>query len=165
MRCRSCAGRLLLYVICSPLVEVSIYFEGVIMKRILGKVTRKIAKENNIEEQANKKIVLYDNDRKHCQNKHAKEFGDMKTFHYVMDNLEYIIENPDHVFYVKNNSTLEYYKTFDFGITVRVKVEEGPELRVKTVFTVKNTKIENRLKDKEYNKYVISEETMNARNS
>lgn len=29
------------------------------MKRILGRVTNEIAKNNNIEEHANKKIVLY----------------------------------------------------------------------------------------------------------
>lgn len=124
------------------------------MKRILGRVTKKIADENNLVDYANKKIVLYDNDRRHCE-KHALEFGDMKTFHYIMDNLEYIIENPDYVFYIKNKSTLEYYKTFGFGITVRVKVEPGSELKVKTVFRVNETKIENRIKREAYNKYVI----------
>lgn len=126
------------------------------MKRILGKVTKKIAQENNIDEYANKKIVLYDNDRKHCE-KHIHEFGDIKTFHYVMNNLEEIIENPDYVFFVKNKSTLEYYKTFGFGITVRVKVQPGNELKVKTVFTVTNEKIKNRIKNEVYNKYVIKE--------
>lgn len=48
------------------------------MKRILGKVKKEIAIKNNIE-----------------------EYADKKTFHYIMDNLEYIIENPDEVFYVK----------------------------------------------------------------
>lgn len=126
------------------------------MKRILGRVTKKIAEENNIADYANKKIVLYDNDRKHCE-KHIHEFGDTKTFHYVMNNLEDIIENPDYVFYIKNKSTLEYYKTFGFGITVRVKVEPGNELKVKTVFTVRDTKIDNRIKNKDYNKYVVKE--------
>lgn len=85
---------------------MDLLIEGVIVKRILGKVTKEIAIKNNLEEYANKKIVLYDNDRRHCQKRHAHEFGDIKTFHYVMDNLEYIIKNPDQVFYVKNKSTL-----------------------------------------------------------
>lgn len=133
------------------------------MKRILGEVTKEIAQDNNIPEYANKKIVLYDNDRRHCKNRHANEFGDLKTFHYVMDNLEEIISNPDQVFYKKNTSSLEYYKTFGFGITVRVRVEPGLELKVKTVFTVKPKKIENRVKNEAYNKYVISEEEMMKR--
>nr|DAU67740.1 MAG TPA: nuclease [Caudoviricetes sp.] len=125
------------------------------MKRILGKVTKEIADKNNISEYANKKIVLYDNDRRHCA-KHKEEFGDIKTFHYVMDNLEDIIANPDYVFYVKNKNTLEYYKIYGFGITVRVKVEPGNELKVKTVFTVTKNKIDNRIKREAYNKYVVN---------
>ncbi len=126
------------------------------MKRILGRVTKKIAESNNIDEYANKKIVLYDNDRRHCE-KHIKDFGDKKAFHYVMDNLEYIIDNPDHVFYIKNKSTLEYYKTLGPEVTVRVKIEPGTELKVKTVFPVKREKIENRIKHETYNKYVVKE--------
>ena len=126
------------------------------MKRILGRVTKEIAEENGLNEYANKKIVLYDNDRKHCE-KHIVDFGDKKTFHYVMDNLEYIIEEPDYVFYVKNKKTLEYYKTLGTDVTVRVKVEPGSELKVKTVFPVNQTKIDNRIKNKDYNKYVVKE--------
>lgn len=125
------------------------------MKRILGKVTKEIAERNNISEYANKKIVLHDNDRRHCA-KHKNEFGDSKTFHYVMDNLENIIAEPDHVFYIKNKNTLEYYKTFGFGVTVRVKVEPGNELKVKTVFKVTQDKIENRIRKEAYNKYVVN---------
>ena len=125
------------------------------MKRILGKVKKEIAIKNNIEEYAGKKIVLYDNERKHCE-KHMHEFGDKKTFHYIMDNLAYIIEKPAEDFYVKRKNTLEYYKTFDIGVTVRVKVEPGNELKVKTVFTVTKTKIENRRKKENYNKYVLN---------
>lgn len=126
------------------------------MKRVLGKVSKEIASKYNIEEYTNKKIVIYDDARKHCYKKHLKEFGDSKTFHYIMDNLDDIISNPDEVFYIKNKDTLEYYKTYSFGITVRVKVEPGNELKVKTVFTVTQTKIDNRIKKEEYNKYIIN---------
>lgn len=127
------------------------------MKRILGRLTKEIAIANDIPEHINKKIVLYDNDRRHCEKRHLQDFKDAKTFHYVMDNLEYIIENYDNVFYVKNKNTIEYYKTFDDTITVRVKVEEGRELKVKTVFPVRKDLIEYREKNKAYNKYVIKE--------
>jgi len=127
------------------------------MKRILGRLTKDIAINNGIPEHANKKIVLYDNDRRHCEKRHLTDFKDVKTFHYIMNNLEYIIEHYDNVFYVKNKNTIEYYKTFDDTITVRVKVEEGRELKVKTVFPVKKDLIEYREKNKAYNKYVIKQ--------
>ncbi len=125
------------------------------MKRILGRVTKEIATKNNIDEYAGKKIVLYDSERKHCE-KHINEFKDRKTFHYIMDNLEYIITEPDEVFYVRKKQTLEYYKTFDIGVTVRVRVEPGNELKVKTLFTVTQDKIEHRRKNEAYNKYVVN---------
>lgn len=125
------------------------------MKRILGRVTKEIATKNNIDEYAGKKIVLYDSERKHCE-KHINEFKDKKTFHYIMDNLEYIITDPDEVFYVRRKQTLEYYKTFDIGVTVRVRVEPGNELKVKTLFAVTQDKIEYRRKNEAYNKYVVN---------
>ena len=71
------------------------------MKRILGELDEDIIVKHNLYEHKGKKIVLYDNDRRHCENKHLSEFKDKKTFHYVMDNLEYIITDYDYVFYVK----------------------------------------------------------------
>ena len=128
------------------------------MKQVLGKVSKDIAKKYDIDEYANKKIVIYDDTRRHCQKKHLKEFGNPKTFYYIMNNLEDIINNPDNVFYIKSKDILEYYKTFAFGITVRVKIQPGNELKVKTVFTVSQTKIDNRVKREQYNKYVINNE-------
>lgn len=126
------------------------------MKRVLGRVTKEIADKFNLEDYKNKAIVMYDDARRHCYNKHLEEFGDSKTFHYIMDNLEDIICNPDDVFYIKNKETLEYYKTYAFGITVRVKVVPGKELKVKTVFKVKRTKVENRKQNEIENQYIIN---------
>ena len=125
------------------------------MKQILGRVSKKIALDNNIPEHSNKPIVLYDNDKRHCK-KHMDEFPSKESFYYVMTNLDYIISNPDEVFYVKAKDTLEYYKFFDeLGITIRVKVEPGRELKMKTLFPVKQTKLENKRKNRDYNKYVV----------
>lgn len=127
------------------------------MKRILGKIKKDIAIENGIPEYANKSIVLYDNDRKHCEKRHMHEFASKQAFHYVMDNLEVIICEPDKVYYVKTKDTLEYYKFFeDLGITVRVKLENGKkEAKVKTMFIVKPKKLENKEQNKYYNMYVV----------
>ena len=121
------------------------------MKRILGKITNKIAHINGIPQYANKDIVLYDNDRKHCE-KHMHEFANKQAFYYVMNNLEIIIDEPDKVYYVKAKDTLEYYKFFsNLGITIRVKLEPGKkEVKMKTMFTVKPKKVMNKEKDKYY---------------
>lgn len=144
------------------------------VKRILGRVSTEIIEEHNLQEHTNKKIVIYDNDRRHCEKKHAHQFKDIKTFHYIMDNLEYIIENPDYVFFTKGYDerknkktgkkeiveryTLEYYKNFEDDITVRVRVDDGNELKVKTVFPVNSQKVKNKIEKDIYNKYVITEE-------
>ncbi len=49
------------------------------MKRILGKVDKKIAERYNLEEYAGKSIVMYDNDRKHCL-KHKDNLLVLKFF-------------------------------------------------------------------------------------
>lgn len=149
------------------------------MKRILGRLTQDIIEKYELYEHKDKKIVIYDNDRKHCERKHSKEFKDNKTFHYVMDNLEYIIENPDHVFYIKgydeekNKETgeikkierysLEYYKDFDQDITVRVRIDDGRELKVKTVFPVDKEKISHKIQKEINDKYIITEEEYEER--
>lgn len=149
------------------------------MKRILGRLAKDVVKKYDLWEHEDKKIVIYDNDRKHCENKHAHQFKDKKTFHYIMDNLEYIIENPDDVFYVKGYDiefdketgtkrkverySLEYYKRFEEDITVRVRVDDGRELKVKTVFPVGNEKVNNKKKKELYDKYVLTEEELKQR--
>lgn len=126
------------------------------MKRILGRLPKEIAIKYHLEEYINKKIVIYDDARKHCLYKHLNEFEDPKIFHYIMDNLEDIINNPDYVFYKLSKKTLEYYKVYSFGITVRVKIVPGKELKVKTVFKVNKYKIINRKKNEFENMYIIN---------
>ena len=82
---------------------------------------------------------------------------DYKT---VEDNsLEKIISNPDYVFYDKSKKRLEYYKRLKSDILVAVRVNNGKELKVKSVYPVKRSKVENRKKKEEemklYNKYVF----------
>lgn len=149
------------------------------MKRILGRISKDIVDKYGLYEHKDKKIVIYDNDRKHCENKHAHEFKDKKTFHAVMDNLEYIIDNPDYVFYIKGYDTiidketgeeiqkerytLEYYKKIEDDVTVRVKVDDGKELKVKTVFVVNGEKIKAKITAEKYQEYVMTEEDFNQR--
>lgn len=130
------------------------------MKQILGKVEKDIAIKFGIPEYANKKIVLYPNDKRHCEKRHLNDFANKKHFYYAMSNLDNIITNPDLVYYNPTKDTLEYYKDIGQDISVRVRVENGPELKVKTFFPVEKEKIEDRkskIKFQEaYDKYVVN---------
>lgn len=79
-----------------------------------------------------------------------------------MSNLDYILAYPDFVYYNSKNDTLEYYKDIGQDISIRVRVENGPELKIKTFFPVEKNKIEDRKTkskfQKAYNSYVVSEE-------
>ena len=130
------------------------------MKQILGKVEKEIAIKCGIPEYAGKKIVLYPNDKRHCEKRHLQDFANKKHFYYTMSNLDYIIANPDFVYYNAKNDILEYYKNIGQDISIRIRVENGPELRIKTFFPVEEDKIEERkVKAKfqeAYNKYVVN---------
>lgn len=64
------------------------------MKRVLGKVSKKIVENCNINEQKN---VIYEETIKHSMERYIDDY---KT---VEDNsLEKIISNPDYVFYDKS---------------------------------------------------------------
>ena len=63
-----------------------------------------------------------------------------------MTNLESIIERPDYVYYDVDKKGLEYYKNIKENVLVAVRISSGNELKVKSVYPVTETKIENRKK-------------------
>ena len=92
--------------------------------------------------------------------RHIDDYETIEDYYYVMNSLEKIINNPDYVFYDKSKKGLEYYKQLKSDILVAVRVNNGKELKVKSVYPVKRSKVENRKKKEEemklYNKYVVS---------
>lgn len=132
------------------------------MKRVLGEVTKEIADNWDIKEYRNKKIVIYPDKKEHAKEKHINDYEKEEDYYYVMDSLETIINSPDYVFYDKSKQGLEYYKEVKVNVLVAVRVVPGNELKVKSVYPVEKTKIENRKKKEEqmklYNKYVIGTE-------
>ncbi len=127
-------------------------------KDIISKVSKKDAVDCKKKELSGKLIVIYENDRKHCYNQHYKDFDSPKVFSFVMNNLDYIINEKDFVLYNKNNSSLEYYKKLNQNVSVRVKIEDSNELKIKTVFPVPESKYENKKNKATYNKYIIEDE-------
>lgn len=124
-------------------------------KKWIAKVTNGMATECKRLDLVDKNIVLYENDEKHCYNKHYKNFSNPREFSYVMNNLDYIINEADFVYYNKKNDSLEYYKKLGHNITVRVKVENAKELKIKTVFPISDDKYENKKNKATYSKYII----------
>ena len=128
------------------------------MKRILGKINPEIIEQWELYDHKNKKIVMYEDAKEHSESKHLNEFSSIEDYYAVMASLEDIIKNPDYVFYDKLKKGLEYYKNVNSNVLVAVRVDDGSELKVKSVYPVKQEKIENRKKKEEktklYNKYV-----------
>lgn len=131
-------------------------------EKILGKISDEIVIQWNIPEQKGKKIVIYPEAKEHSRNRHINDYSSKKDYYFVMDYLEEIIQNPDYVFYDKAKKGLEYYKEVNKNILVAVRINNGKELKVKSIYPVEKEKIENRKKKEEqmklYNKYVVSVE-------
>lgn len=104
-----------------------------------------------------KSIVIYDNDKKHCYNRHYKDFENPKDFSFVMNNLGYIIDECDFVLFNDKNQSLEYYKKLRNNVSIRVKVENSNELKIKTFFILPDEKYEIKRNRMAYNKYVIQD--------
>lgn len=128
------------------------------MKRILGQINNEIIEQWELYEHKNKKIVMYPEAKEHSKDRHINDYPSIEDYYIVMDSLEKIIQNPDYVFYDKSKKGLEFYKKIKSNILVAVRVDDGKELKVKSVYPVENTKIENRKKKEEqtklYNKYI-----------
>lgn len=132
------------------------------MKRILGKINSDIVEEWELYEHKDKKIVMYEEAKDHSKARHLNDYENEADYYVVMDSLEEIIRKPDYVFYDKSKKGLEYYKKIKSDILIAIRIDNGKELRVKSVYPVKPEKIENRKKKeaqtKLYNKYVKSTE-------
>ena len=128
------------------------------MKRILGKINQDIVEKWELYDHKNKKIVMYEDAKEHSKLRHLNDYSNEEDYYIVMDSLEEIIKKPDYVYYDKAKKGLEYYKKINTNILVAVRIDDGKELKVKSVYPIKPEKIENRKKKenqtKLYNKYV-----------
>ena len=122
------------------------------MKRILGEVTKKVVEQWGLKEHQNKKIVMYYDRKEHCKERHLKDYENESNYYFVMDSLEEIIQSPDYVFYNKNTLGLEYYKKLNENILIAVRISNGKELKVRSVYPVYKNKIENKKKKEEEEK-------------
>lgn len=122
------------------------------MKRILGEVSKEVVEQWNLEEQKYKKIVMYPDRKEHSKERHLEDFGSEDYYYFVMDSLEEIIQSPDYVYYNKSTLGLEYYKKLKGNIVIAVRISDGSELKVRSIYPVSENKIENRKKKEEEEK-------------
>ena len=105
---------------------------------------------------------MYPEAKEHSRERHINDYPSDDAYYFVMASLEEIIQNPDYVFYDESKQGLEYYKKINSDILVAIRVNDGRELKVKSIYPVEKEKIENRKKKEEqmklYNKYVVSVE-------
>ena len=127
-------------------------------KEYITKVSKKDADNCRRPDLFGKRIVLYESDKLHCYSEHYSNFKNKKEFSFIMNNLDYVINECDFVLYNSKNNSLEYYKKLNSNITVRVKVQNSNELKIKTMFPVSEDKYEMKLARYNYNKYIIQDE-------
>lgn len=126
-------------------------------KKFITKVSKKDANDCKRPDLIGKSIVLYDSDKIHCYSEHYNNFKNKKEFAFIMENLDFVINECDFVLYNSKNNSLEYYKKINSNSTIRVRVQNSNELKIKTMFPVPDEKYETKRTRAAYNKYVIQE--------
>lgn len=114
--------------------------------KIVGYIDEKVAKENNIEEYANKEILQSTKLDIHT-NKHADNFFSIDSYHNTLINIDKIIKKPYYVEYDKAKESLKYYGKIDQYVCIIVKIKDKRELYVSTFYPQSKEKID-KLKDK-----------------
>ena len=75
-----------------PLRVWGIFLGDNMNKDYITKVSDIVGTDCKRPDLVGKSIVIYDNDKKHCYNRHYKDFENPKDFSFVMNNLGYIID-------------------------------------------------------------------------
>ena len=115
----------------------------------VGKLDSDIAKYWNLEEHANKPIVIYSDRKQHIIDNHLNNFGSVEKIDCVWNKLGTIIKNPDDTFYNKKTRGLEYYKKIDDVIVVAVRINFGSVLKIRSFYPANRNKLNNRNLKKE----------------
>lgn len=115
----------------------------------IGKLDVKIAKYWNIDDHANKPIVIYKDRKNHVIENHLKDFGTIKKIDYIWSKLPIIIKKTESTFYNEKTKGLEFYKKIDEMIVVAVRISLGSSLKIRSFYPANKNKIQNRQTKKE----------------
>lgn len=119
------------------------------MKHILGEISKDVVEQWGLQQHEGKKIVMYPDRKRHSKERHLKDFGSLEYYYFVMNSLESIIQSPDYVYYNSETQGLEYYKNLPNNVVIAVRISDGNELKVRSIYPVEPVKIENRKKKEE----------------
>lgn len=106
------------------------------MKKV-GKLTAEVIQAFGLDYEEEKEIFLSSKRKRHME-KHRDEF---KDFDDVFDRIDEIIDEPDYIGLHPSGQSLEYIKRIDGNVLVAVRLSE--ELTVRTMYVIKDTKLEN----------------------
>lgn len=114
--------------------------------KYLGTLNETIAKYWQLANHKNKPILVFDDRIEHVKSRHLSDFGSEEKIMDAYDKLNSIIKKPDFTFYNTKNNSIEFYKKYDDGLCVAVRVSSGKTLKVRSWFPVKDNKYNNRKK-------------------
>lgn len=106
----------------------------------VGELTAKVISAFGLDYEEGKEIFLSPKRKRHME-KHRGEFED---FDGVFARIDEIISNPDYVGLHPNGQSLEYIKKIDGNVLVAIRLSE--KMTVRTMYVIKDTKLENYLK-------------------
>ncbi len=116
--------------------------------KIVGKITEKVARDNNIFEYANKDIVQSSKLDIHT-NKHADQFFTIDSYHSTLLNTDKIINNPYYVEYDEKKKSLKYYgKVYQCQYVCVVVKFNKKEAFISTIYPHSKKKIDKMKKAK-----------------
>ena len=92
-----------------------------------------------------KSIVIYDDRYEHIE-KHEAEFSSNDEYYNALNNIKYIVNNPDFIRVDINKKGMYFIKTLRDNIMVVIRVSNSRELKVRTLYPINNTK-KQRLKN------------------
>lgn len=109
------------------------------MKKV-GQLSKSIIREFKLDFEEGAEILLSPKRKKHME-KHRDEFSD---FDATFERIDEIIQNPDFVGRHPNGQSLEYIKKIDGNVLVAVRLSDT--LTVRTMYVIKETKLQNYIK-------------------
>ena len=112
-------------------------------KTIIGTINNSISSKYLNGKYLGRKIVLYSDRLSHFK-KHINEYSSIEDYKFTVASINKIINNPDFVFLDENKKGIEFYKNLNTNILVVVRTSNSKELKVRSVYPVKQSKIENR---------------------
>lgn len=111
---------------------------------LLGYVSEAVANYWEIPEQKLKPIIQGKDWLNTHGKKHKFEFKSEYSYNQSIANLQNIIQNPNYVFYNKEENGLEFYKKIIEDVTVVVRVTGKKKLYLATIYPSSSTKLKNR---------------------